>query len=136
MFSTSKMVKTIESSRLNTGPLHGIEAEVILGSLSRKCSGHGICKVILIARSSSMKTSKCVPVSALIDISTEWITFNFRIENMPEILKRKHFNTSFFYVEEDSMIEIFDGMVLYIKQGKYPKQDRTHFYTISFRRVT
>lgn len=111
-----------------------LKAEVVLGVLSKKCNGYGICKINILAS----VTKGCNAVPLLIDQKWEnCIRFRFKKNQICSAVEKRFFSKGVFLVQEDFELPSFvsthfslaNNKVL---KGQYPVQRDNFYYTVLF----
>jgi hypothetical protein len=82
--------------------LQQLSCTVILGSPSRNCQGHGICMVLPNHFSADLV---CVPQKvSILRTARETLIFEFKLNDLIESDKIKHFGSTLFFIEENFKI--------------------------------
>lgn len=116
-------------------PEKQIEATVILGLISKKCKGKGICSITM--EYPDLKNRPCSYVSALLSYSDSKLTISVIKAAVKNCTRLAFFSSDFFEVEEAFMVpsavsNLLDMEDYTIAPGRYPIQETKRYWTIAF----
>lgn len=113
-----------------------IKAHVVLGLITKKCEGKGICAIIL--DPPLERLNNCNQVVVTIGLKKDdYLVFNFFKDSLKACTEEKHFNSNKFKIEESFTIPTEVQQVLKIKKttilpGEYRIIDQAKSYQIIF----
>lgn len=119
-------------------PELSLQAEVVLGVLSKDCRGLGICKIV----PTNTLTRKCSVTTARLEkLSDERLRFSFDAGSICKVLLCRQFLRGKFTMEEDFTLPEFvlTGLELernVISRGDYPVLNRWGHYHVYFQLIT
>ncbi len=113
-----------------------VEATVVIGTIKKNCSGHGICKVLV---GSHTEKHKCRSVMALIDVDAHGAPrMAFPRAGICARLRESHFHGPTFLLEEEFVLPTWlnDQLELSaarLEPGRYPIHQVPGYYLVTFR---
>jgi len=112
-----------------------IEATVVLGLISRKCRGKGICSITM--ESPDLKNQPCNHVSALLSRTDSKLTISVIKAVVKNCTRLAFFSSDFFEVEEAFVVPQVVSNLLSMEDytiapGRYRIHETKRYWTIAF----
>jgi hypothetical protein len=116
-------------------PVSDIRATIILGQLSQKCKGKGICSITLDSPEAKNHPSNMVNAILSFDHTSNQLTIHFTKSSIKACTQKAYFNSDFFEVKEPFELtgEILNRFSLeqyHIDTGQYRITELDQYYTI------
>jgi hypothetical protein len=114
-------------------PVKQIEATVIVGLLSKKCKGKGICSIIL--GSPEIHQKRCTYAPILLSLVDGRLLLSFQKNQIKTCTRRKLFSHPFFVVGEAYILppeisKLLSVSTYHIEPGQYPIEEKTHQWNV------
>ncbi|HKK73737.1 MAG TPA: hypothetical protein VJ953_01585 [Saprospiraceae bacterium] len=114
-------------------PVKQIEATVIVGLLSKKCKGKGICSIIL--GSPEIHQKQCTYVPVLLSLVDGRLLLSFQKNQVKKCTRRKLFSHPFFVIGEAYLLppeisRLLSINTYLIEPGQYQIEEKTHYWNI------